>query len=65
MNKVKEMEIIEGPTGAYTPTKTIDIYLCERKISTITVVEGRPLRNGTSVYNVIIIRKRNNLIPIK
>ena len=47
MNKVKEMEItneVSGPTGAYfTPTKTIDIYLCERKISTITVDECRPL----------------------
>ena len=46
MNKVKEMEItneVSGPTGAYTPTKTIDIYLCERKISTIAVEEGKSL----------------------
>ena len=34
---------VSGPTGAYTPTKTIDIYLCERKISTIAVDEGRLL----------------------
>ena len=35
---------MNGPTGTYfIPTRIIDIYLCERKISTITVDECRPL----------------------
>ena len=32
---------MSGPTGYYIPTRIIDIYLCERKISTVEVINER------------------------